>query len=222
MPNSTALPRTCLLPLFALALASSAHAEPPSTSSGAVLGQVFLTPDLAQTLTPGARVNVHVAGCGERMILHPGQSFLLARQSEPCTLESWATLAETSIENPEGRMTWTTRTIGLSESVDVRPTPGETTSVTLTVERYDDTAIHQAIRDLFQHIEAPLPGESMIRLAGRSFQVQDVVEELVQAGAQPECLHVEADPDMVTIDYDPSRGDRILYTYTVPPASSAS
>ena len=222
MLNPSALTR-CLLPtLFGLTLATSATAGPTSSSSGAVLGQVVLTPDLAETLAPGARVSVHVAGCGERMILHPGQSFLLARQQEPCTLESWATLSDTSIQNPEGRKTWSTRTIGMSERVDVDPRSGETTSVTLTLEPYDDTAIHQAIRTLFRHIEAPLPGESMLRLAGRAFQAQDVVERLIQAGAQPESVHVEVDLERIKIDYDPSRGDRILYTYTIPEASSAT
>lgn len=222
MPNPTALTRTLLATLFALTLANPAAAAPPTAQPGAVLGQVVLTPDLAKTLAPGARVSVHVAGCGERMILHPGQSFLLTRQSAPCTLESWATLSDTSIQNPEGRMTWATRTIGISETVDIQPSSGETTSVTLTLEPYDDTEIHQAIRNLFRHIEAPLPGESAIRLAGRAFQIQDVVEKLTQAGAQPDDVRIELAPQMVTIDYDPSRGDRILYTYTVPEESPAS
>ena len=214
--------RRLFLGLALLTLAGPAAAQPPSPQPGAMIGQVVLDPLLAQDLNPNARVSVHVSGCGERMILHPGQSFFLARQNEPCILEGWATLADTSLQTPEGRETWTTRTIGLSNPVAIQPEAGQTTSVLLTIQPYDDSQIHKAIRALIGGLEAPRSGESKVRLGGEAVEAADVIRRLTQAGAQLEFVRVELAPELITIDYAPSRGDRIRYTYAIPEPASAS
>jgi len=214
--------RRLFLGLGLLAVTGPAAAQTPTTQPGSVIGQVVLDTHLAQHISPDARVSVHVSGCGERMILHPGQSFFLARQRVPCTLESWATLADTSLHTPEGRETWTTRTIGLSNPIEILPQPGQTTSVVLTIQAYDDSPIHKAIRSLIGSLEGPHPGESKVRLAGRVVGKGDVLRHRPQAGAPLEFVRVELAPELITIDYDPSRGDRIRYTYAIPKTSSAS
>ncbi len=214
--------RRLFLGFTVLAFAAPAAAQTATSQPGSVIGQVVLAPHLAQNLSPGARVSVHVSGCGERMILHPGQSFFLARQNQPCTLESWATLADTTLQTPEGRATWTTRTIGLSNPIEVQPEAGKTTSVLLTIQPYDDSPIHKAIRTIIGDLEGPRPGESKVRLAGETVEAEDVIRHLTQAGAQLEFVRVELAPELITIDYDPSRGDRIRYTYAIPERASAS
>jgi hypothetical protein len=222
MTHLNAPMRRLFLGLAVLAFAIPATAQTATSPPGSVIGQVVLAPHLAQNLSPGARVSVHVSGCGERMILHPGQSFFLARKNQPCTLESWATLSDTTLKTPEGRETWTTRTIGLSDPIKVQPEAGQTTSVLLTIQPYDDSPIHKAIRALIGDLERPRPGESTVRLAGAAVNAEDVIRHLTQAGAQLEFVRVELAEELITIDYDPSRGDRIRYTYAIPKQASAS